>query len=70
MPTIAKGYSGCLRENFESKTKEELIDILINITQLKLERTDDWYPQEHFIDQDRLVDVLRGRYVCDEYFCK
>ena len=65
---IAKGHAGCTRKDFESMLKEQLIDILVNITELKLERTDDWYPQEYFVPRDELVDVLRNRYVSDEHF--
>jgi hypothetical protein len=38
-----------------------LIDILVNIAELKLERTDDWYPQEYFVPLDTLADMLRKR---------
>lgn len=65
---IAKGYSGCTRSSLQQKTKEELIDIIINVTELKLERTDDWYPQEYFVPRDELADVLRGRFVGEEHF--
>jgi hypothetical protein len=60
---IAKGYAGCTRKDFEALSKEKLIDILVNVTELKLERTDDWYPQEHFIPLDTLADTLRKREV-------
>jgi hypothetical protein len=65
---IAKGYAGCTRKDFESMSKEQLVDILVNITELKLERTDDWYPQEYFIPRDELVDVLRIRFIGEEHF--
>lgn len=58
---IAKGYSGCTRKDFETLSKDQLIDILVNIAELKLERTDDWYPQEHFVPLDVLADTLRKR---------
>lgn len=58
---IAKGYAGCTRKDFESMSKEQLVGILVNITELKLERTDDWYPQEYFVPLDTLADILRKR---------
>ena len=68
MPSFASGYSLLQRKNFEEKTKEELVDILVNLTQLKLERTDDWCPQEYFLNCDDALDVLRGRVVGEEHF--
>jgi len=68
MPSFAKGYSFLLRKDFEEKTKKELVDILVNLTQLKLDRTDDCYHQEYFLNQDDAIDVLRGRVVDEKRF--
>ena len=67
MICLAKGW-GMKRENFEQLTKKELVDILVNVATLKFEKTAMWYPQEYFMPQDELADVLRGNFVSEEHF--
>jgi len=69
MACLAKGW-GMKREDFERLTKEELVDIIVKVATLKFNKTAQWYPQEDFINQDDIADVLRGNWLDDCYFDK
>lgn len=55
--TIENGYSGCRRKDFENKSRDELIDILVDICNIEAIEMSDWRGSGFPVDQ--IADALR-----------